>query len=236
MNSKPKTQNSKLPSFCIITPDRRDRPEFMAHCLYQMERQTLKPGDHFIIDFAPRSYEPDLIERIQDGLWLAKDAGYDIVFIIENDDYYPDNYLENMMNAFSTTPEIQAVGIFETLYYHLFDRVYKIHRHPERSSLFCTGFRISALGGFEWPDRKEVFLDLALWSHFKRYACLTLKSGNFPVGIKHGLGLCGGNGHNGKQPYYDVYDSNFEFFTKLVRPESLEFYKKLIFKTQNSKR
>jgi hypothetical protein len=197
-----------MEKFCLITPDRADRPEFIAHCLYQMERQTIKPGDHFIINDKPVNDEPDLIPRVRLGIEKARAAGYDIVFIIENDDYYPDNYLENMMNAFASVPELEAVGVFETLYYHIFEQGYKLHKHPERSSLFCTAFRISSLDRFEWPDNKEVFLDLVLWQYFKRYACLTLRTDNIPVGIKHGVGLCGGKGHNGKG-YLHMQDENY---------------------------
>lgn len=221
MNSKPKT------NFCCITPDRGDRPEFLEHCRMQMERQTLRPGDHFIINSKPKNNEPDLIRRIQIGIDCAKIRGYDIVLIIENDDYYPDNYIENMINAFNTVPEIEAVGVFETLYYHIVKQKYKLHKHPERSSLFCTAFKISALDGFQWPESTEVFLDLALWSHFKRFACLTLRTDNIPIGIKHGVGFCGGNGHNSNQRYYDNQDTGFEKLSKLVRPESLQFYKEL---------
>lgn len=224
-----------MKNFCIITPDRGDRPELMAHCLYQMERQTLKPGDHFIIDYPPRNNEPDLIPRIRAGIDQAKMKGYEIVIIIENDDYYPDNYLETMLAELNRSEQIQAVGWFETLYYHIFSQQYKLHRHPERASLFCTAFRISALEGFEWPDNKEVFLDLALWQHFKRYAFLTLGKNYIPVGIKHGIGKCGGNGHNSELPYYTEHDTNFEKLSKLVRPESLEFYKRLVSKQDHKK-
>ncbi len=216
-------------NFCLITPDRNDRPEFTAHCLFQMEKQTIKPGNHFLINYKPKDDKPDLITRIRAGVELAKRAGYEIVFIIENDDYYPDTYLENMIEAFNTSPEIEAVGWFETLYYHIGAQKYKLHKHPERASLFCTAFKISALEGFKWPESTEVFLDLVLWSHFKRYALLTQQNNKpIPIGIKHGLGLCGGNGHNSELPYYTESDPSFIKLAEMVRNESFQFYKSIV--------
>lgn len=222
MNSELKT--NKL-SFCAITPDRGDRPEFLAHCKYQIEHQTVKPGDHFIIDYKPINNEPDLIPRIKSGLYKAKQAGYDIVFIIENDDYYPENYFEEMLKPFETFENLQAVGIYETIYYHIGTCKYHVHSHPERSSLFCTAFKLSALENFNWPKATEIFLDLALWEHFKDYTLLRLQNNIKPIGIKHGVGFCGGNGHNSNLNYYEMTDKDFRILSMLVRPESLKFYK-----------
>ena len=58
-------------NFCVITPDRGDRPQFLEHCRYQMNRQTVKLDLHLVIgqeDHKPIPGVVDIIPRIKKGI------------------------------------------------------------------------------------------------------------------------------------------------------------------------
>jgi hypothetical protein len=232
INESPKTEkeSEKINKFCVIIPDRGDRKDFTKHCLYQMSVQTVKPDKIYHIKYEPTSPVPDLIIRIRCGINHAERDGYDLCYIIENDDFYPINYFQKMQFE-----DYDFIGIGRTIYYSLLQKKYRFLNHKEverlnydRSSLFCTGFRISALKDFEFPDSTYKYLDLDLW----RYARI---KGNYhlynpvimPIGMKHGIGLCGGGGHK-ISFHYDNNDSDLEWLKNNVTQKSYEFYLKVI--------
>ncbi len=199
-----------------ITPTRGDRPQFVEHCKYLMQAQTRKPDKHYIIDHQPINDDCDLIPRIKKGIELAKADGMDYIFIIEDDDYYNPKYISQEHCHYD------IIGEYTTIYYHLKYGIHTMH-HPGRSSLFCTAFKINALDNFNWPPDNEPFLDLHLW----QYATQNLNHNLFittgAIGIKHGIGKCGGNGH--KQnilPYKPKPITDL-----VVSKKSLEFYQTL---------
>ncbi len=205
-----------MKKFCAITPTRGDRPLFLEHCKMQMQKQTVLPGDHFIIDYPARSGDFDLVERYQQGIALAMSKGYDIVYFIEDDDYYPDDYFERM-----DIGKNDIIGLPYTWYYHLDTRSYIRMNHPGRSSMFCTGLRISRFMDFDWPDKLTIFVDILLWKHLalQRFEMIA----PFPIGIKHSAGLRAGNGHNLNFPF-TASDPGCDWLKHHVRPESFEFY------------
>lgn len=227
---KAKEESERINKFCVIIPDRGDRKEFTKHCLYQMKIQTLQPSKVYHVNYEPVSPIPDLIPRIRCGINAAKKEGYDKCFIIENDDFYPINYFQKMQFE-----DYDFIGIGRTIYYSLLQKKYRFLNHKEvarlaydRSSLFCTGFRISALKDFEFPDSTYKFLDLNLW----KYAILKNNYHLYyldymPIGIKHGIGLCGGAAHNILFSY-DGEDGNLKWLKENTTQKSYEFYLKII--------
>ena len=220
-----KIKSEKINKFCIIIPDRGDRKEFTKHCLYQMSIQTVQPNKIYHIDYEPVNPLPDLIPRIRSGINLAKKDGYDLCHIIENDDFYPINHFQIMQFE-----DYDFIGVIKTIYYSLILKKYRIMSHIDqiRSSLFCTGFRISALEDFEFPDSMVKTLDMYLWNHARmkgNFFLYDLK--NMPIGIKHGIGLCGGAGH-GITFGYDTDDIELEWLKKNTTYKSYEFYLKII--------
>lgn len=177
-----------------------------------------KPSASYFIDYPPTTtLTPDLVERVRTGVMQAQSDGYDLVFIVEDDDYYQNDY-------FNRIPEGDFIGSQKTTYYNLRNRSYQEWEHPKRSSLFLTGFRISALAQFEWPDPKEVFLDLDIW----RYAIRNNRHIGWrevsAIGIKHGIGLCGGKGHVQRNKYNDL---ELEWLKANVDSDAYVFYKSL---------
>jgi hypothetical protein len=203
--------------FAVIIPDRGDREEFTKFCLWQLSRMTVKPDKILHINWKPISNHFDLVERVYDGVLQAKEFGFDLVFIIENDDSYNPDYFERFgdFNA-------DFFGDDLTYYYHLKTRQYKSMYHPGRSSLFTTGFRISALGDFQWGG--DVFLDMRLWEHAKRNKLKKIFVNTGAIGIKHGVGKCGGKGHKMKMQNCDTHMS---WLKGRVDPESYLFYSEM---------
>jgi hypothetical protein len=181
---------------------------------------TVKPAKHYIIDYRPLTHEKDLVQRLRAGISLAREDGFDFAFIVEDDDYYNDNYFEAMSDG-----TWDFIGDDRTIYYHIRSNGYAIENHHWRASLFTTGFRISALDGFDWTRLKPgtVFADIALWEFARRRSKTHfVKTG--AIGIKHGIGLTGGIGHRQR---YKNFDKDWSFLASKVDAHSLEFYKSL---------
>jgi hypothetical protein len=197
-----------------ITMSRGDRPQLLNHCVKQMNDQTVKLDKHYIIDYKPLNNNCDLIPRFKKGLELAKADGIDFVFVIEDDDYYPTDYIEKTYK-----PGFDIIGYYKTIYYHLALKGIKEMIHKNRSSLFCTAFKINALDNFVYPKDNEPYLDIRIWS----FAMLNLKcylyEDEVAIGIKHGIGKSGGNGHKINQINYkedkNYFINNIPFYNAL---------------------
>lgn len=198
--------------FCTITPSRGDRGQFLEFCKHQLSRMNTKPDKSYFIETTPTNDSCDLVKRVKLGVQLAKQDGFDLCFIVEDDDQYPKDYFDNI-------PDAPFIGSETTTYYNLRNNTYQEFNHPRRSSLFTTGFKISALGGFNWPPDDYPNLDMRLWSQRK---------GKFrqtnAIGIKHGIGKLGGRGHAMTMKYSDT---DLEWLKSKVDTESFTFYKSL---------
>lgn len=177
-------------TFCALIPDRSDRPELTAFCLKQLSRMSISPDKVYHINYPPRSEQFDLIDRVTEGIFQAQRDGIDWIFIIENDDAYPSDYFERYLPHMDSA---DFIGDDQTYYYNIITNRWSRFDHPYRSSLFTTAFRISALNNFEWPDNSKPFLDINIWKYARFKRRKFVHSG--AIGIKHGLGLCGGKGH-----------------------------------------
>ena len=188
-----------------------------------MWSQTLQPADHIVVNHVPKSNQPDLIERIRMGIDIAKRRGFSRAYIIENDDYYADDYFEKMEEK-----RAEFVGLSSTIYYHLSGSYTKMF-HPDRSSLFTTGFDLAAMDEFKWPDPHRVDLDVMIWQYAMRQQdrCL-LVDGTHAIGIKHGVGLCGGRGHTTAFRYDFTDTPDRTWLSESIRPLSFDFYMSLL--------
>lgn len=206
--------------FCAIIPDRGDRSDLTAHCFKQLKRMKTYPDKVYHINYTPKSEGYDLIDRVIEGTMRAKADGIDWCFIIENDDYYPVRFFDGYLPYFERH---DFIGDQYTVYYNLRNLTHKEFSHPHRSSLFTTAFRISALNNFEWPRDENPFLDIELWKYarFKRRAFINTGA----IGIKHGLGLCGGKGH---KMHMQNHDQDLNWLSSHVDEISFQFYKGMI--------
>lgn len=206
--------------FATITPDRGDRPELLEFCRHQIHRFTTQPARSYFISTDPApGGKVDIIPRVKEGIRRAANDGFDLVFIIENDDFYPRNY-------FDFIPDADFYGCRKTTYYNLLNRTWQTWSHPGRSSLFTTGFKISALekSGFRWPADDVAGLDIRLWAHINKGGSKVNGFMAGAIGIKHGIGKTGGRGHTMKM---DNHDPDLSWLKAHVDQEAYVFYKTL---------
>jgi len=204
-------------TFATITPTRGDRPELLKFCKRQLARMEVKPTASYFIDYKPKGSEIDLVPRIREGIFQSESEGIDMVFIVEDDDFIPSNYFNNI-------PDADFIGTPETWYHNLRNKTYQVFNHPGRSSLFTTGFRISALDKFLWPKDDERFLDIALWKYANKAKKKITWRDTSAIGIKHNIGLCGGKGHVMR---LKNSDNDLSWLKEHVDSEAYEFYKTL---------
>lgn len=222
-----------MKSIGVIIPTRNERPEMLGHLLnVQLPMQTFVPDKIYLIDsgvIIPRKGIVDLAERLIAGIDMAIRDCIDLIYIMEDDDYYPNSHIIPF-------DSVDFLGIEKTIYYHLFRKRYITMEHKNRSSLFCTAFSLCAGHGFaEWMARNwnkikyNPFLDIELWNYVNEYDYkkIFLRPAMMPIGIKHGMGLCGGNAHN-NDFHYNRIDYGYAWLKTKVRPESFEFYMNII--------
>lgn len=216
--------------------------DFCNHQLFRM----IGLHNRVLANYNPVNDKCDLVPRIKHGIerskktWKTLDPGdadrkfvvtvvdseMDFAFIIENDDYYPSYYIQNLLPHLDG---LDFIGWQNTFYYNIKTRRYSRLEHETHSSLFCTGFRLSALDDFEWPKDDYPFLDIALWSHAKRSGknWKLLRNDNPCVGIKgHGMGKMGGKGH--KMELLRADPDMKWFRNKLNDEEAFKFYQSIV--------
>lgn len=208
--------------FCVIIPSRGDRPQFTEQCFRQLYRMTLKPDKIYHINHKPINNDFDLVHRVKSGVEFAKKDGFDLCFIIEDDDHYGADYFERFASYFDN---YEFFGQNFSYYYHIGNRTWQLldRDHKHRSSLCATGFKISAINNFEWPPLfGKPFLDVPLWKYARHKKRIFIDTGM--IGIKHGIGVTGGIGHKREWPNKDP---NLTWLKGKVDKDSFEFYKLL---------
>jgi hypothetical protein len=205
----------------VLIPDRGDRPEFLSNLFGMLSRQTIKPDHIDLVNFKPKGKGTDLTERVRIGFESLKSKGCDVVFIMENDDFYAPEYIETMLFLWELNDEPDIFGTDRTIYYHIEKREYKILGHSGRSSLMNT--LLSTKANIKWPKDSEVFLDINLWRQLKGKAVRIDKT--ISIGIKHGVGLCGGAGHDRME--FDFKDPFLSYLRSKVDSDSFDFYRSL---------
>ncbi len=206
--------------FATITPSRNDRPELLEFCRHQLQRMVgVKPSKSYFIIHESQKY-PDLIDRIKHGIKRARNDGFEFVFIMEDDDFYPIDYFCKMEPKESDC----FVGSPETTYYNLRNNTWQTMAHPGRSSLFNTGFNLNCIKFFDFPQDNKTNLDIELWNFANQKNLSTRFVKNGSVGMKHGLGICGGKGHEWTMKNQDEH---WEWLKANVDTEAFTFYKSL---------
>lgn len=206
----------------VIIPTRgSEREAFIKHLTgHLLPYQTRQPDEVILIDHEPIKEGSDQGERLAEGMSKAKG---DLVLIIEDDDWYASNYIEEISSYWEQFKEPHLIGYAETLYYNIRRKRYRKMHHPGRSSLFSTGVSQYIAKKFRW-DNAGKYIDIKLWNTFKGD---TLSHGfqYSAIGIKHGIGLTGGNGHDDN--FMNNLDENGIILQSCVDVPSYEFYKSL---------
>ena len=186
----------------ILIPDRSDRGLFLHQAMVMIQRQTVKPD--FVELVNDESYlETDITWRYKLGIERLKEYGADVIIFWENDDWYSEDYIEQLLKDWEENGKPDLFGYDETIYYNLKTNEKRILKHSNRSSMFCS--MITSKLDVSFPEDSYIFLDLHLWRNYKGKAVKPKKI--TCIGIKHGVGKCGGKAHS-KDFKYDCIDDN----------------------------
>lgn len=157
-----------------------------------VEKPMLRELDEVtLIQLTARPREITLVRNLLAALDAVK---FDLILIVEDDDWYSDQYVHGMSEILR---DHDMAGCSESRYYHVPSRRYRILKHPGRSSLCHTGFRRSQL-----PRLREIcekarnpFVDVPFWEETMRVpGCL--RRDPLCIGIKGMPGRDGiGVGH-----------------------------------------
>jgi len=215
---------NKIPKIRIVIPDRNDRPVFLDRCMKMIARQTLKPASIHLVNYKPKSNEKDITQRYKHGYEEASKNECDVIAFIENDDWYSDKYLESMYAAWVENNRPDIFGTDKTIYYNLNLKAWKVMNHVHRSSAMSTFIKPNLK--FDWCADNDPYTDIHLWR------TLEGKTHNFEppicLGIKHGVGLCGGALHVDRLHQYVNEDKELKQLEKWVDSDSFDFYKGLV--------
>jgi hypothetical protein len=221
----------------VIIPTRGDRPEFLENCKRLMFQQTLKPYLIHIMGDEPINSECDITRRYREGYELMRNKRLDVIFFIEDDDWYSDKYIETMVNEWTNAGKPDLFGTSFTIYYNLKLKKHYTMFHSERSSMMSTLIKPDL--NFTWPKDSEPYTDSFLW-----FSSINLETNKplkkhifYPkeilcLGIKHGIGKTGGKSHTTELHRYDgktgKNDFSLEMLKLTVDNKSFDFYQNLM--------
>lgn len=216
----------------VIIPTRGDRIDFIKHAIDLISTQTITPCEVVVIDDPPTSNEKDITKRYRLGYDELRNKGLDVIFMWEDDDFYCTTYIETMLNAWINHGKPELFGTSYTIYYHIGLRAYFTMHHLQRSSAMSTMIKPDI--NFDWCADSEPYTDTHLWmvaTHKLTRSQLTsavfTPSKHICLGIKHGIGLTGGNMHTSRLHRYRQHgqtDRDLKFLSSVVDKKSLEFY------------
>jgi hypothetical protein len=181
----------------LITPT-GDRPKGLALAERWMARQTYRGRIQWIVvddgvepsrttlgqECVRRPHAEDgrhtLCENLKAALPLVR---HDHVLVIEDDDWYPDTYLETMASLLAGPYDLVGLGM--TRKYHLAHQRWFVDPNTEHAALFCTGMNRGGIRALsDLVERgPSSFLDLDLWqTHLRRHVETGVE--DRPIGVK----------------------------------------------------
>lgn len=210
----------------IIIPDRGDRPELLENCLRMIKTQTIQPCAVELVNHAPNSKSPDITERYRIGYDRLRNKNLDVIAFMENDDWYSPDYLATMISHWITYGKPTIFGTNYTYYYHIKLFQYFTMYHDQRSSAMSTLIKPDLY--FPWCPDNEPFTDIYLWQKFGNQGQGTIfkPEKTICMGMKHGVGLCGGKSHVDRLNRYEQLDTDKSFLKNIMKedPKSFQFY------------
>jgi hypothetical protein len=214
----------------IIIPDRGDRPEFLANCKRMIQNQTISGVFVMIVDYPPINSECDITPRYRKGYEFLSKHNFDVILLMENDDYYSPKYIETMISEWEAHGKPDIFGTNYTIYYHIGICKFKKLTHYRRASAMNTLLKPNL--PIQWPVDNDPYTDIHLWKQLKG---VTFEPKEIiSIGIKHNVGKTGGQYHNTKMDRYEFEDSEMGFLKLSMDPESFTFYKSQHEKIQSS--
>lgn len=213
----------------VVIPSRPGREKFIAKCLGYMGRQTMKPDHIIIVDYPAKDESIDLVPRYKYGFLKAFDLyKCDLAICIENDDWYSDNYIQFMVEQWEKNLCPDVIGINHSIYYNISHNKYTVLSHPGRASMMNMAVTANILD-INWCPEDYAYLDFHIWTRAKKLKKISVPDcDRISIGIKHGIGLCGGGGHIVGWKHYTHEDKDWQYFSNIVKNESdINFYKNI---------
>ena len=210
----------------ILTPDRGDRNEFNTQYMQTIEKQTMQPDRISWLRYAPKSDKVDITERYRIGYEALSKTDCDAILFMEIDDYYAENYIETIVYEWINVGKPDLFGTTYTYFYNIRTKEYFKFTHHQRSMAMATLIKPNL--NINWGADENPYTDVTLYSQLN-YKLFTPEK-PICIGIKHGIGLCGGAFHNTNMETYKTHgtqDKNMDFLKQHVDKESFEFYKNL---------
>lgn len=205
----------------VLIPTRGDRPQFLQFAHRQLANQTHQPDEVLVVDHAPSGDKPDITHRYRTGCAQLQ-GKVDVILFWEDDDYYDRNYISRMVQYAQANPHAEIWGASSTIYYNIVTRKWAEFKHAGRASMFHTGVRTRALAGMKWCADDYSYTDLHLWRTLKGSAFSVQHP--WAVGIKHGMGLCGGGGHQKDWRAYTNQDPDYQQLRIFASDEAVNYY------------
>ncbi|CAB4152372.1 hypothetical protein UFOVP606_7 [uncultured Caudovirales phage] len=206
----------------VVIPDTNNRPMFLKHCLDMMERQTIAPDYIRVVNESSGIPNTDTTYRYRKGLdTIFNQYDCDVCFFIENDNWYKNTYIEEMLKAWELAGKPNLFGQSTTIYYHLGLRKFKRMSHPYRAAMFSSMVTKDILNVPLCADT-EVFIDKYLWKQ-NIFKATFISDKTICLGIKHEKDSCASVSNSNNFPY-DIDDSDLKYLKSVVDLKSLMLY------------
>lgn len=228
-----------------ITPT-GDRPEALKLCERWLQNQTRPPDEWIVVDdgqFLPHvpsattviklGYSPGRNTQRRNLLKALEHVREDIIFFIEDDDYYSPLYIETLLKNFEEGYD--AVGEIQAVYYNVYDRRYRRLGNVNHATLSQTAIKSSLTPLLiETFTSKNLYntADIILWEKLRNSEyklCHIAETPKLSIGIKGMPGRMGiGIGHKRQGPW--VLDSNAAHLMHFLGKDGeayLEFYRRI---------
>ena len=180
----------------VIIPTRsEERKQFLEHAKWQIQRQTLQPDIVLLVDYKAESTEKDITQRYRRGFdHLINIEKCDCIICWEDDDYYKHNYIEIMVKLWVHHGKPTMFGFNNSYYYNINDQKYFNVHHNGRASMMNTLVSKEILNTKWTVLDNDPWTDYRLWTTVKNVKAITYNK-VLCIGIKHNIGMCGGNNH-----------------------------------------
>ena len=219
-------------------------------CERWMKRQTLKPDEWIVVDDCEKPTKCKMGQKVirREPFWqrgqmtlqknlleALKVVTGDIILIIEDDDWYSPNYIENMVKKFETLSEGKRIGnssllIGEgiSLYYNIRNYTYYYFNNMSYSSLFQTAFTkdlIPQINNLLIKYINHLYFDGRLWEDLGNCNKIVfLTKSPWSIGMKglQGKRVMHTFGHNKELSFLD--EKHFYFLEKMIGKTDAEIY------------
>jgi len=214
----------------VLIPTQHKRDFFLYKSLDMLKRQTLQPDEVLVMDWAHvAKIDIDLNWRYINGLIYLFNIGCDCIALWEEDDYYSDDYLKNVITLYQQSGKPNLFGIRNTIYYHLGLKRFALLRHPGHASAMGM---VLGRGIFNEcvPNEWDLDFDYFLTRRVKNavYVGLNDFTKDEPVisiGIK-GFPTSDTMGHKKESQIYHSNAKNSLYLSSVFDDSNLEFLKK----------